>query len=327
MSLVDKYGRVHDYLRISLTDNCNLRCFYCMPDEDYNFTPTAKLMQADEISKIAKLFVDNGVKKIRLTGGEPLIRKDIEQILIQLSQLPIELSLTTNGILVNTLLSTLKDANLSSINVSLDTLKKEKFNTITRRDYFDRVIGNILLLLTEGFKVKINTVVMKDINQDEILDFVSLTELNNLEVRFIEFMPFSGNRWSSNQVVSLDDIMQIIQTKYKLIPLKAKPNDTSKPFGIEGHLGKIAVISTMTAPFCTDCNRIRLTADGKIKNCLFSKTETDILSDYRSGKDILPYIHKSIGLKAARLGGQFEADLSSVELEKLENRSMISIGG
>lgn len=325
--IIDNFGRIHNYLRISLTDNCNLRCFYCMPEEQYAFTPHAKLMQVDEIGKLARLFVDHGVTKIRLTGGEPLVRKDAPAIIEALSDLQVALTMTTNGIRINEMLPEIIAANFNSINISLDTLQPDKFIRITRRDYFDRVRRNIDLLLEKQIRTKLNVVVMKGLNDDEILDFVELTRLYPVEVRFIEFMPFSGNRWSSNQVVTLNEILDRITTVYEVEPIPPKPNDTTKPFGVSGHLGKIAIISTMTAPFCAGCNRMRLTADGKLKNCLFSKEETDLLSTMRSGGDVLPLIHQSIGAKAESLGGQLTENFKDIEADSLKNRSMITIGG
>ncbi|RZJ86904.1 MAG: GTP 3',8-cyclase MoaA [Chryseobacterium sp.] len=325
--ITDTFGRVHNYLRISLTDNCNLRCFYCMPEEKYAFAPAAKLMQVDEIETIAKLFVDHGVKKIRLTGGEPLVRKDAPKILKSLGKLDIELAITTNGIRVDEMLTELLEANIKAINISLDTLKPEKFLKITRRDLFHRVKNNIDLLLQHNIRVKINVVVMKGLNDDEILDFIALTKYNDIEVRFIEFMPFSGNQWTSNQVYTLHEILIKVSSQYDVIPVEPEPNDTSSRYIIDGHLGSFAVISTMSQPFCDTCNRMRLTADGKLKNCLFSKDETDLLGALRNGQDILPLIQQTMNSKAKALGGQFSGVFENIDASKLENRSMITIGG
>lgn len=323
----DSFGRVHDYLRISLTDNCNLRCFYCMPEEKYAFAPASKLMQADEIETIVRLFVDNGIKKIRLTGGEPLVRKDAPKILRSLGNLGIELGMTTNGVRIDEMLGEITSARIKTINISLDTLQKDKFLRITRRDLFQRVSRNIELVLKNDIQVKLNVVVMKGLNDDEILDFIALTRHKNIEVRFIEFMPFNGNRWTSNQVVTLEEILLNITSQYEVIPKRQIPNDTAKRFSIPGHTGSFAVISTMSAPFCDTCNRIRLTADGKLKNCLFSKGETDLLGALRRGENILPLIEKNIMGKAKALGGQFSGVFDDIDVSTLENRSMITIGG
>lgn len=325
--ITDNYNRVHDYLRISLTDNCNLRCFYCMPEEDYNFTPASCLMQADEIEALAKIFVHQGVKKIRLTGGEPLVRKDAAKIILALSKLPVELTLTTNATRLHDFLPALKESNIQSINISLDTLQPEKFMLITRRDLFHQVRSNIELMLHHHFNVKINMVVMKGFNEDEINDFIKWTTHIPVQVRFIEFMPFSGNRWTSNKVFSLHEILSVISNKYSFLPLQNDTHDTAKGFIVPGHAGSFAVISTMSSPFCSGCNRMRLTADGKLKNCLFSNSETDLLSALRNGEDVLPLIHRNIKMKAKELGGQFIADVEAVDANKIENRSMITIGG
>ncbi|HJT74795.1 MAG TPA: GTP 3',8-cyclase MoaA [Chitinophaga sp.] len=325
--IIDGFNRVHDYLRISLTDNCNLRCFYCMPEEEYNFTPASRLMQADEIYKLAKVFTDNGVRKIRLTGGEPLVRKDAAAIIHSLSTLPVELTLTTNGARLHEFADILTAAGVRSLNISLDTLQADKFLFITKRDLFLQVKKNIDLMISRGVHVKVNVVAMKGLNDTEICDFVEWTRLTPVHVRFIEFMPFSGNRWTSNKVLSLQEILTIIGAEYDYLPLKGGAHDTAKGFIVPGHAGTFAVISTMTAPFCGTCNRMRLTADGKLKNCLFSKEETDLLTALRNGQEVLPLIMNSIGSKARELGGQFAASLQTVQAETIENRSMITIGG
>ncbi|PWS26023.1 GTP 3',8-cyclase MoaA [Pedobacter yonginense] len=323
----DSFGRVHDYLRISLTDNCNFRCFYCMPEEDYDFTPASRLMQTDEIIHLAEIFVAQGVKKIRLTGGEPLVRKDAAKIIEALGKLPVELAITTNGTRINELLPVLQAANIKNINISLDTLQPEKFFMITRRDVFHQVKSNIELLLQHKIGVKLNMVVMKGLNDNEILDFIAWTKHNPIQVRFIEFMPFSGNRWTSNKLFSLEEILAIIQTEHTILPVEAGPNDTAKSYMIPGHDGSFAVISTMTSPFCSTCNRMRLTADGKLKNCLFSKGETDLLTALRAGEEVLPLIRSSIWAKEKELGGQLHTHFENIDAELLTNRSMITIGG
>lgn len=325
--ITDNFNRVHNYLRISLTDNCNLRCFYCMPEEEYDFTPASRLMQANEIETLARIFVEQGVNKIRLTGGEPLVRKDAAKIILALSKLPVALTLTTNATRLHDFIDVLKQANIQSINISLDTLQPDKFMLVTRRDLFHQVRSNIELLLHHHFNVKINMVVMKGFNENEINDFIDWTTHIPIQVRFIEFMPFSGNHWTSNKVVSLNEILSVISDKYSFLPLQNDAHDTAKHFMVPGHAGSFAVISTMSSPFCSGCNRMRLTADGKLKNCLFSKEETDLLSALRQGGDVLPLIHQNIKMKAKELGGQFIADVEHINANKIENRSMITIGG
>ena len=325
--ITDSYGRTHDYLRISLTDNCNLRCFYCMPQEDYDFAPSHRLMQADEIVQLAKIFVAEGVKKIRLTGGEPLVRKDVATIIAELGKLPVELAITTNGTRILQLLPTLLAAQVKTINISLDTLQPQKFFQITRRNLFHQVRNNIELLLQNKIAVKINMVVMKGVNDNEIKDFINWTKHNPIQIRFIEFMPFAGNQWTSGKMFSLDEILTAINKDYTALPVQAAPNDTAKNFIIPGHKGSFAVISTMTAPFCSTCNRMRLTADGKLKNCLFSHGETDLLSPLRNNHDVLPLIKASIWSKKKALGGQLNTNFEKLDTAAINNRSMITIGG
>jgi cyclic pyranopterin phosphate synthase len=298
-----------------------------MPEEDYKFTPSSKLMQADEIEDIVRTFVKLGVNKIRLTGGEPLVRKDAGKIILSLAQFPVTLNITTNGTRLHEFKTIFNEANLRSINVSLDTLKSEKFNLITRRNNFERVWQNIHLLIEQGVHVKINVVAMKGLNDNEILDFIAWTKDTPVHVRFIEFMPFADNKWTSNKVLTWQQILQIIEEKFSFIPLKGEPHDTAKKYIVPGHLGTFAVISTMTSPFCSTCNRIRLTADGKMKNCLFSKDETDLLTALRSGQDIEPLIHASVSSKAEKVGGQLLGNYEELHAEEIKNRSMIAIGG
>jgi cyclic pyranopterin phosphate synthase len=298
-----------------------------MPEEEYDFTPASRLMQPHEIETIARIFVEQGVKKIRLTGGEPLVRKDAAQIISSLGALPVSLAMTTNGTRVHQMLPVLKAARIQTINISLDTLQPDKFLLITRRDSFHQVRSNIELLLHHGFTVKVNVVLMKGLNDDEINDFIAWTTHIPVQVRFIEFMPFSGNRWTSNKVFTLQEILSVVGEQYSYLPLQGDANDTAKHFTVPGHAGSFAVISTMSEPFCATCNRMRLTADGKLKNCLFSNGETDLLTALRNGEDILPLIHASIGSKAKALGGQFSGTFEMLEAQHIHNRSMITIGG
>jgi cyclic pyranopterin phosphate synthase len=323
----DSFGRIHDYLRISLTDNCNFRCFYCMPDEDYDFTPASRLMQPGEILALAKIFVEQGVRKIRLTGGEPLVRKDAAEIITELGKLPVELVITTNGTRIKEMLPVLISAGIKTVNISLDTLDPDKFFLITRRNVFQQVRDNIDLLLENNIIVKINMVVMKGLNDSEIVDFISWTKDQPVQIRFIEFMPFSGNKWTSNKLFSLDEILATIQKNFVVLAADGKPHDTAKSFTIPGHVGTFAIISTMTAPFCSTCNRMRLTADGKLKNCLFSDGETDLLNALRNKEEVLPLIHASILGKKKELGGQFDTHFDLIDAEHINNRSMITIGG
>ena len=325
--LQDSFGRVHDYLRISLTDHCNFRCSYCMPVEEMEWMPQSKLMSAQEIVQLAEVFVSLGVKKIRLTGGEPLVRKDFGQILEELARLPVELTMTTNGILIPQYLEALKKAGVRSINVSLDTLQPEKFFKLTRRDQFAQVWANILLLLQEGFRVKINAVAMQGQIEEELIDFVRLTRDLPLHVRFIEFMPFTGNHWQAKQVITAAQMLEWVKKEVEVVKLEDKTHDTAKKYQVPGYAGTFAFITTMSEHFCGSCNRLRLTADGKIKNCLFGKEELDLLGALRQGQEVTPLILQSLSRKHAALGGQFSQDYSQADPGAIENRSMINIGG
>ncbi len=298
-----------------------------MPEEDYEFTPASRLMQKDEIEALAKIFVANGVNKIRLTGGEPLVRKDAAEIILSLSKLPVSLTITTNGTRLGDFLEVIQQSTIKSLNISLDTLQADKFQLMTRRNQFEKVMTNILMMIENNFHVKINVVITKGLNDNEINDFIEWTKNTPVHVRFIEFMPFSGNHWTSNKVFTWQNMLKAIESKYSVIRLQDEINDTAKKYMVPGHIGTFAVISTMTSPFCSGCNRMRLTADGKMKNCLFSKTEIDLLTAFRNGEDVLPLIHQSIYSKAKELGGQFTTDFAHLHAEDINNRSMITIGG
>jgi cyclic pyranopterin phosphate synthase len=298
-----------------------------MPEEDYEFTKQANLMQADEIESLAKTFVQLGVNKIRLTGGEPLVRKDAADIILRLAKLPVKLTLTTNGTRLHEFVDVLEEAGVRSLNVSLDTLHADTFQHLTRRDQFQKVVDNIQLLINRNFHVKVNVVVMKGLNDGEINDFIAWTKETPVHVRFIEFMPFSGNRWTSNQVFTWQQILQVVEQQYSFLPLKNEEHDTAKGYIVPGHAGTFSVISTMSAPFCGTCNRMRLTADGKIKNCLFAEHETDLLTALRNGEDVTGLIKQNIAAKAKEQGGQFTANFEHINAETIHNRSMIGIGG
>ena len=325
--LVDSFGRVHDYLRISLTDKCNLRCSYCMPTENMNFMANKHLMTADEIVSIAETFVKLGIKKIRLTGGEPLVRADFDSIFLRLSQLPVSVHITTNGVLLDKHLDHLVANGLKDINISLDSLQEEKFETITKRHYFRKVMSNIKKALDSGLKVKVNNVLMKGFNENEILDFVALTSDKNLSVRFIEFMPFNGNKWDYNKTLLLKDVLAKVENVYNFEALDLGKNHISKNYKIKGFEGDFGVISTVSSHFCSGCNRVRLTADGKLKNCLFSTGEADLLSALRKGEDLVPLIATNVLAKKEARGGMVTKEMLINEGRTHLNRSMVAIGG
>ncbi|WP_031428847.1 GTP 3',8-cyclase MoaA [Flavimarina sp. Hel_I_48] len=328
--LQDSFGRQHNYLRISLIEKCNLRCTYCMPEEGVMLTPREQLMTAKEIIAIARIFVENGVDKIRLTGGEPLLRKDFSEIAAALSELPVRLSITTNAILVDRYLEDFKKYRIWDINASLDTLKTDKFRTITKRDQFHRAFNNINKLIEEDFNVKLNVVLMNNFNQEEITDFIALTQDRKLSVRFIEFMPFDGNQWNKSKLVSEREILDRANAFFGESRVERLPNEknfTARNYQVSGFKGNFGIISSVTNPFCDSCNRIRLTANGTIKNCLFSNNETNLLETFRNGGKIEPLIQNLLlKKKAVRAGMNTSEKLENPENHS-NNRSMITIGG
>ena len=328
--LTDDFGRKHNYLRISLLEKCNLRCTYCMPADGIALSPKASLMTADEIFALAQIFVENGVDKIRLTGGEPLLRKDFPEIISKLATLKTSLSITTNGILIDRHIEVLKEANIKKINLSLDTLVPSKFHTITLRNQFEKVIDNLHLLLNNDFHVKVNVVLMKGFNENEITDFVQLTQFLPISVRFIEFMPFAGNEWDRSKMFSQNEILSEVNNVFssqEIQKLEDEKNFTARTYKIKGFQGDFGIISSITNPFCDGCNRIRLTANGKIKNCLFSNSETDLLTAFRSGESITDLISESIkNKKKVRAGMVTVSEMDDPALH-FDNRSMIAIGG
>ncbi|MGO4773362.1 GTP 3',8-cyclase MoaA [Flavobacterium sp. W22_SRS_FK3] len=328
--LTDDFGRKHNYLRISLLEKCNLRCTYCMPADGIALSPKASLMTAEEIFAIAQTFTENGVDKIRLTGGEPLLRKDFPEIILKLATLDTSLSITTNGILIDRHIAVLKQSNIKKINLSLDTLVASKFHSITLRNQFEKVIDNLHLLLNHDFQVKVNVVLMKGFNENEIIDFVQLTQFLPLSIRFIEFMPFAGNDWDRSKMVSQKEILSQVEEYFsldKIQKLHDEKNFTARTYKIEGFHGDFGIISSITNPFCDGCNRIRLTANGKIKNCLFSNSETDLLTAFRKGKSITELISTSIkNKKKIRSGMVTISEMDDPDLH-FDNRSMIAIGG
>ncbi len=297
-----------------------------MPEENMQCLPQKELMQPQEIFEIAKTFVEYQTRKIRLTGGEPLVRHDFADIVEKLSELPVELTLTTNGVLLHKHLDLFKRTGINSVNISIDSLDGDKFKSLTKRNVLPQVWENILLFTEENFHVKLNVVVMKGINDREIPDFISLTKNLPLHIRFIEFMPFTGNQWEKDRVFTMKEMLNQIEKHFSIIKLEDARHDTSKKYKVSGHKGTFAFITTMSQPFCGDCNRMRLTADGKMKNCLFGKEEFDILETLREGKDINPVIQKCLVRKHEKMGGQFE-DFKKLNPEYLQNRSMIKIGG
>ncbi|KAI0840435.1 molybdenum cofactor biosynthesis prote [Hypoxylon sp. FL0890] len=297
--LTDTFHRQHDYLRISLTERCNLRCVYCMPEEGVPLSPPRELLTTPEIIMLSSLFVSQGVNKIRLTGGEPTIRRDILPLMQQIGALRIhglrELCLTTNGISLHRKLEGMVEAGLTGVNLSLDTLDPWQFQIMTRRKGFDAVMKSmerVFELNKHGasIKLKINAVIMRGINDREIIPFVEMTREKDVEVRFIEYMPFDGNKWNEGKMFSYSEMLDLIRERFPdLEKVRDHKNDTSKTYKIPGFVGKIGFITSMTHNFCGTCNRLRITSDGNLKVCLFGNAEVslrDILRESNGGEPI-----------------------------------------
>lgn len=325
--LEDSFGRKHDYLRISLTDKCNFRCTYCMPHEGMKFMPDDRLMKADEIHELASIFVGLGVKKIRLTGGEPTLRKDFPEVISALRTLDVSLSLTTNGLLLDQYFDHLEQVGLTNLNISIDSLEQDNFNRITQRKVFDRVMDNISEAVRRKFKVKINVVVIRDVNDSELINLVRWAADLGVDIRFIEYMPFFGNEWEYQKVFSKKEILERIATELDFIPVESPSDSTSANYFIKELNARFGVIPTVTQAFCNGCSRIRLTADGKIKNCLFSDDESDLLTHLRSGQDVKEIIVSNLLRKKKEAGGRIDFRNEKAKIDYSNNRSMVSIGG
>jgi len=316
--LIDQFGRKIDYLRISITDRCNLRCRYCMPAEGVREKDHSEILSYEEIIKIAKTAVKMGIKKIRLTGGEPLVRKNVEALIKELNKLDLEdISMTSNAVALADKASSLKKAGLDRINISLDSLSSEKFEKITRRRAVSYVLAGIEAALEADLKpVKINMVVMKGINDNEILDFVELSRNKELNIRFIEYMPLGGEA-EAEKFISSKEIKKIIADKYKLLPAVTKGSGPANYFKVEGASGTIGFISALSEHFCSSCNRLRLTADAKIKPCLAGNQEVKI-KEINSSEIESAFI-EALKLKPACHHLDFA--------EQAYNRNMSQIGG
>ncbi|MBW1803043.1 MAG: GTP 3',8-cyclase MoaA [Deltaproteobacteria bacterium] len=288
--MLDKNHRLINYLRISITDRCNLRCIYCMPDQGVHFIPHAEILTYEEILRLVRISTQAGIRKVRVTGGEPLVRKGVVDFLKSLSEIEglQEITLTTNGILLKNFAAGIKNCGICRINVSMDTLKPDRFLQITRRDYFDRVWEGIEKAEDLGFNpIKINVVAMKGINDDEILDFARLTTEKPYHIRFIELMPLGEKKpWTTGKFISTREIFNRIETLADLRPIGRNPLGLDGPaerYAFEGARGEIGFIGALSHHFCDNCNRLRLTADGQLRGCLFSDQETDIKTPLREG--------------------------------------------
>jgi cyclic pyranopterin phosphate synthase len=280
--LLDSFGRVHDNLRISVTDRCNIRCFYCMPEEGVKFEPRENILTFEEIERFVKVAVGLGIRKLRLTGGEPLLRKGLPDLIRKLVAIPgiDDLALTTNGVLLTRHARELYDAGLRRINVHLDTLDRERFKHITRRDDFDQVLEGIELCRSLGYgPIKINAVAVKNLVEPDIVPLARFGRERDIEIRYIEFMPLDAQGiWERDRVLTMDTMIGMLQRE--IGPLEeirdADPRAPATEYRFQDGLGRVGFIASVSKPFCLNCNRVRLTSDGKLRYCLFAIEETDV---------------------------------------------------
>ncbi len=326
--LIDSFGRVHTSLRISVTDRCNIRCFYCMP-EKVRFLPRSEILTYEEIERLVRVVTEMGVNKLRVTGGEPLVRAELPRLIEMLAAVPgiRDIALTTNGILLAEQAQALKVAGLRRINISLDGLSEETFRRISRRDGLDRVLDGIFAAQRTGFeKLRLNAVAIRGITEAEVLPLGRFARQHRMEMRFIEFMPLDAeNNWRTEQVLSGDEIRGILEAEFgPLIPLERDdPSQTAVDYQFADGIGRIGFINPVTQPFCGNCNRLRITAEGKIRNCLFSTEEWDVRELLRgSGTDdqIAQTVRRAVHAKKPGHG------IDTEDFIKPE-RAMYQIGG
>jgi len=286
--LIDSFGRVHDNLRVSVTDRCNIRCFYCMPETDVEFAQRSEILDFEEIERFARIAAKLGITKLRVTGGEPLVRRDLPVLIGRLAAIPgiRDLALTTNGVLLPDLAGPLYDAGLRRINVHLDTLDRDRFFEITRRDDLGKVLAGLERAKELGFRVKLNAVAVKNLVEPDIVPLALFARENGYEVRYIEFMPLDAQGlWDRRKVLLADDIIATLSRE--IAPLVAVPDpDPRAPateYAFADGGGTVGFIASVSRPFCLNCNRLRLTADGKIRYCLFAIEEDDVKSLMRAG--------------------------------------------
>jgi cyclic pyranopterin phosphate synthase len=327
--LLDTFGRVHTDLRISVTDRCNIRCFYCMPADNVSFMPKDHLLSFEEMTRFVKVASELGVKKVRLTGGEPLVRADFCLFIKMIKDLGTieDIAVTTNGLLLAEYAEQLKQSGVNRLNISLDALSAPKFKEITRRDGFEKVLEGIFKAKEVGFeKIKLNAVAIRGISEEEIVPFGQFSREHDLQVRFIEYMPLDADgNWDDTQVLSGTDIRSLLEKE--IGPLKPLPvTDPSQPamdYQFVDGRGEIGFINPVTEPFCHRCNRLRITAEGQIRNCLFSTEEWDaraILREQGTDDELAELIRQSVLAKKAGHG------INSDDFERPE-RAMYQIGG
>jgi GTP 3',8-cyclase len=283
--MIDSFGRVVRDLRVSVTDRCNFRCLYCMPEEGLPWLGAGDLLTMDELLRALRVSIDLGVRTVRITGGEPTLRRDLVDVVAELAPLVVELSLTTNGYLMDRLAQPLRDAGLRRVNISLDSLRRDRFKQITRRDGLERVLRGIDASLEAGLApVKINTVVVRGFNDDEVVPMAHWARGLGVELRFIEFMPLDApGEWTRDQVVPAGEILITLEEEFGLVPPEVRGSAPAERYRYRDGKGTVGIIASVTRAFCAQCDRVRLTADGQIRTCLFATTEYDLREVLRSG--------------------------------------------
>lgn len=288
-TLIDSFGRIHRDLRISLTDRCNLRCAYCLPSDFSQWLPHANQLTATEIRDVVSVATELGISEVRLTGGEPLLRRDLLDIIANIAGVSArpEISLTTNGIGLAKIAADLKGAGLDRINISLDTLDSETFKTITHRDHFEDLLAGINSVIEVGFQnIKINTVLMRGVNDKEVIDLIQWAGSLGVEIRFIEQMPLDATGiWNRAEMITADEIFEITKNHLTLTPVSQRGSAPAESFLVNNGPQKIGIIASVTQPFCGACDRLRLTSDGYLRSCLFATIEVDLRSALRDSTD------------------------------------------
>lgn len=325
--LIDRFGRVHTNLRVSVTDRCNLRCFYCMPAENVAFLPKPELLTYEEIERVVRAAVPLGVDKVRLTGGEPLVRRDLPVLVEKLAAMPgLSLGLTTNGILLANLAQPLFDAGLRRINVSLDALDPVRFREVTRRDGYEKVLEGIDAAKRVGFEsIKVNAVAVRGVTEDQLVPFGLFARESGCEVRFIEYMPLDADHaWERSKVLFADEIIDTLSSGIRpLVPLDGDGHSPATEYEFDDGVGRIGIIASVSRPFCASCNRFRLTSDGKARACLFSLEETDLRPLLREGGTD----DEIAAALLACVAGKWEGHEINTAKFVYPERAMYSIGG
>lgn len=324
--MIDNHNRTVDYVRLAITDRCNLRCAYCMPENFADFLPKDQLLTFEELERMLGILHNLGIRKLRITGGEPFARKNAMEFIERIAERGwFDIYLTTNGAATSPYIARLKNAGIKGVNLSLDTLRADRFFNITKRNAFDEVMRTLHGFIDADIPLKINTVVMDGVNSDELVDLAAFTKTHPVEWRFIEEMPFNGSGQAKAPVYTHARILSDLQSQYTLTPLPDAKNATAMKYAVEGHLGQIGIIAAWSRTFCGTCNRLRIGPKGDIKTCLYGKDAASVFDLIRSGAsdEVLSDVFTSIVAKRHANGFDAEKEM----LASGTHRSMVTIGG